>query len=128
MPDDLPSEIPGPASLPIQIPSTSDDRTMGLLAHIGGIPTGFIIPLVIWLIKKDQSRFVDDQGKEALNFQLNLLVHAAILTVIGLATCGFGFLLFIPWGVYAIVMPIIAGVKAYGGDTYRYPATVRVIN
>jgi uncharacterized Tic20 family protein len=103
-----------------------------MLAHLSGLIASFIGfsfvgPLVVWLIKKDESPFVDDQGKEALNFQINLLGHVAILVAIGIATCGIGFLLFIPWAVYALVMPIIAGVKANNGERYRYPATLRLI-
>jgi uncharacterized Tic20 family protein len=51
-----------------------DARTMAMLCHLLAIFTGFIGPLVIWLIKKDQYAFVDDQGKEALNFQITMLI------------------------------------------------------
>lgn len=118
--------MPETASVPA-IESTSDERNMALLAHLGGILTGFVVPLVVWLIKKDQSKYVDDQGKEALNFQLNLLGHIVILVLFGIVTCGFGFLLLIPWAGYAIVMPIIGGVKASNGEVYRYPLTIRVL-
>src|SRR5262249_14131163 len=53
---------------------TSDDRTMGMLCHLLGALLSWLGPLIIWMIKKDQSRFVDDQGKEALNFQITLLI------------------------------------------------------
>lgn len=129
-----PSPQPPPPSNPFQMPagvpaiaSTTDERNLALLAHLGGILTGFIVPLIVWLIKKDQSKYVDDQGKEALNFQLNLLGHVLILILASIVTCGFGLLLFFPWGVYAIVMPIIAGVKASSGEAYRYPLTLRVL-
>src|SRR5580698_7378029 len=79
----------------------SDDRMWAMFAHLAGPLTtyllggmGWIGPLVIWLIKKDSSRFVDDQGKESLNFQINLLVQALIgvvaTFVLSLVTCGFG--------------------------------------
>src|SRR5687767_6174019 len=55
-------------------PPTPDDKTMATLAHVLGIFTSFVGPLIIWMIKKDTSPFVDDQGKEALNFQLTLLI------------------------------------------------------
>jgi hypothetical protein len=117
---------PDPNYVPV-IESTQDDRNMALLIHLGGIVTGFIIPLVVWLIKKDQSRYIDDQGKEALNYQINLMVHALVLTVIAVATCGFGILLFIPWMVYAIVFPIIAATKVSAGEVYRYPWIFRLV-
>jgi uncharacterized protein len=126
MPDDRPEESQ-------LIESTADDRLMALFAHIGALAGFFIpfahivVPLVIWLVKKDKSRFVDDQGKEALNFQLNVTVQAVILAIIGIVTCGIGLLLFLPWGIYVLIMCIIAGVKANSGVLYRYPATIRVL-
>jgi uncharacterized Tic20 family protein len=111
----------------------SEERQWAMFAHLSGLAAiwvggaGFLGPLIVWLIKKDSSRFVGDQGKEALNFQLNLLGHVFILLAIAIATCGFGALLFIPWGLYALVMPIIAAVRANGGEHYRYPATIRVV-
>src|SRR5689334_1430002 len=53
---------------------TQDDKTMAMLSHLLGIVLGFVGPLIIWLIKKDQSPFVDDQGKESLNFQIMLVI------------------------------------------------------
>ena len=99
-------EVRAPESVdptaPVPSNVTQDDRTMGLLMHVGGIFTGFILPLVLWLVKKDQSRFLDDQGKEALNFQLNLLAHAMILTLITIVTCG----IYALWWQYNIMMEL----------------------
>jgi len=71
LPPNTPPEPVGYASpgLPA-IPSSQDDRSMAMLAHLLGIFTGFLGPLIIWLMKKDQSPFVDDQAKESLNFQI----------------------------------------------------------
>jgi uncharacterized Tic20 family protein len=77
------------------LPTTKDDRTWAMLCHIAGlagyvIPLGNIFgPLIIWMIKKDQSWFVNDQGKEALNFQISLTIYLivaclAILIIIGI--------------------------------------------
>ncbi len=109
---------------PVEISSTSDDRTMALLCHIGGIVTGFLVPLIIWLIKKDQSKFVDDQGKEALNFQITLVIAHAVA---GLAICfHFGLVNLALW-VFTIVYGILAAVAAQKGQAYRYPLTLRLI-
>jgi uncharacterized protein len=59
---------------------SQDDKTMGMLAHVLGI-ISFIGPLVIWLVKKDQSQFVDENGKVALNFQLTMLIGFLIGSV-----------------------------------------------
>jgi len=115
-----------------------DERTWAMLCHIGAfsgvvIPLGsFIVPLVIWLVKKEESSFVDDQGKESLNFQISIAIYAVILIVMGLIlsliVIGI-FLLFllVPLGLFWIIMIIIAGIKANEGEKYRYPVTIRLI-
>jgi uncharacterized Tic20 family protein len=105
-------------------PATSEDRQMALFAHVGGALLGFLVPLIIWLIKKDKSPFVDDQGKEALNFQITvILAH-----VIGGLTICFTFgLLNMAVYVVNLVFGIIGGVEANKGKVYRYPLTIRFI-
>jgi uncharacterized Tic20 family protein len=108
-----------------QLPSTPDDRTMALLCHLGGLlPGGFIIALIIWLIKKDQSKYVDDQGKEALNFQITLFLGH----LIGIVTICFtaGSILFLVW-IYGVVFAIIAAVAVNKGEVYRYPLNIRLL-
>jgi uncharacterized Tic20 family protein len=118
---------------PGSIPSTPEERTWGMLAHLSAIlatalsAMGFIGPLIVWLIKKDQSKFVDYHGKEALNFQLNLLIYMLIAVGIAFATCGIGIPLPAAVGIYGVVMCIIAGLKANNGELYRYPFTFRLI-
>lgn len=104
--------------------ATPDDRTMGMLAHLLGI-IGFIGPLIIWLIKKDQSPFIDDQGKEALNFQLTMLIAWVVVIVTSFFCIGalLGPIVF----VGNIVLCIIAAMKANQGIAYRYPVTIRFI-
>ena len=57
---------------------SQDEKTMALLAHLGGIFFGFIPSLIIWLIKKDESAFVAEQAKEALNFQITVMIGFVI--------------------------------------------------
>lgn len=105
----------------------------GMLTHFGGALGGFtsafglpggnvIIPLIIWLIKKDNSAFLNDQGKEVLNFQIWIL----ILSLICLVTC-IGAPLIIPIGIGALVLGIVGGIKANEGIAYRYPFNWRII-
>ena len=98
------------------------------LASLSGylIPFGNLVgPLVVWLIKRDAHPFIDDQGKESLNFQITMTV----LLVVALATLcvGIGIVLAPIVALYGIVMAIIAAVKANSGERYRYPATIRLI-
>jgi len=104
---------------------TADDRTMALLAHLLGIVLGFIGPLIIWLVKKDQSPFVEDQSKEALNFQITLLIAYAIGGVTTMVCVGF-IILPAVW-LASLILSILAGVAANKGEAYRYPLTIRLI-
>jgi uncharacterized protein len=110
---------------------SKDERTWGMLCHLIAfsgylIPFGSILgPLIIWMIKKDEMPFVDDQGKESLNFQITMLL-AVIVSVI-LMFVLIGFLLLGVLVIYQIVVIIMASIKANDGVKYRYPYTIRFI-
>ena len=101
---------------------TSDEKTMAILAHVLTIVVSFIAPLVIYLVKKDESKYVADQAKESLNFQLTLILAAIVLalTLVGLFLIG-------PLCIAACVFIIIATIKAIEGKTYKYPLCIRFI-
>lgn len=105
--------------------SSPDENTMAMLAHILTMFTGFIGPLIIWLIKKDQSDFVDDQGKEALNFGISIVIYyfAAFLSIFVLV----GFVLVPAVIIFAIVNIIRAAIAANKGERFRYPLCIRII-
>lgn len=111
---------------------SAEERQWALFAHLSAL-SGFIIPfgnilgpLVIWLIKKDTLAFVNDQGKEALNFQITVMI--AVLVSAGLTVILIGFLLLPIVGIGALVLTIMAAVKANGGERYRYPFTLRLVS
>jgi uncharacterized protein len=96
------------------------------LAGLTGIPFANILgPLIIWLVKKDQMAFVDDQGKESLNFQI--LVTIALIASIPLWFICIGMIITPLIGITALVFVIIAAIKANGGEYYRYPLNWRLI-
>jgi len=110
---------------------SNDDRLWGMLAHLSAlfgyvIPFGNVIgPLIIWILKKDQMPFVNDQGKESLNFQINVLLLAAIVIA---SFCTFiGIVLAPILAVYALAMTVFAAIKANQGVVYRYPFILRLI-
>jgi uncharacterized Tic20 family protein len=97
----------------------------GLSVYIG-IPFGHIIaPLIIWLIKKDEFPFVDEQGKEALNFQISVTIYCIVAGLLCIILIGFVLLPVIL--VADIILIIIATVKTNKGESYRYPLTIRFI-
>ncbi|WP_237727959.1 DUF4870 domain-containing protein [Cellulomonas sp. APG4] len=105
--------------------SDSDQRMWAMLAHIGGILFWFVAPLVIWLIFKDRGRYVDEQAKEALNWQITLTIAyiaGMILTVIVI-----GGLILVAAGICALVFGIIAAIAANKGEPYRYPFALRLV-
>lgn len=115
-----------PEEYPLVTP-TSDERTLGILSHILTIffGIGILVPLVIWLIKKDESQFVEANAKESLNFQLTVIIAAligGILTVVVI-----GYLLLSVVGVLDAVLVIVASVKASENKIYRYPVNLRLI-
>lgn len=106
-------------------------KTWGMLAHISSlsgliIPFGNLIgPLVVWQMKKNEHPFIDDQGKESVNFQI---LMAIALIVSGLLICVFiGFFILPVVLLLQLIFEIIAGVKANNGEPYRYPFNIRFI-
>ncbi|HEY5849395.1 MAG TPA: DUF4870 domain-containing protein [Lysobacter sp.] len=101
-----------------------------LTSGIGGWGT-FLGPLIIWLLKKDTMPFVEDQAKEALNYNITVAIVFFALWVLVFITLGIGLLIAIPaWvvvGVAWIVFTIIAAVKSNDGVSYRYPFTLRLV-
>jgi uncharacterized Tic20 family protein len=113
--------------------ASSDDRTVALLTHLSGILFNFVVPLIVWLINKDKAEkaFLNDQAKEALNFNLTLLATYIALQVLTAITLGLLGLLTVPlmfllW-IVSVIFYIIAGIKANNGERYRYPFAFRLI-
>ena len=119
---------PNPSFPPAVDDSASqDDRTMAMLTHLSGILLGFIVPLIIWLVNKDNPSkgFLNDQSKEALNFQITLLVVYIIGIILSIILIG-ALINMVAW-VACLVLSIIAGLKAKEGIAYRYPFAIRLI-
>ena len=106
---------------------SSDDKTMALLAHLLGIFTWFIGALIIWLVKKESSPYVDDQGKEALNFQITVGLGYVAASLFSCITLGLGALVFPAIYVLNVVFCIMACVAAGNGERYRYPVSIRLV-
>jgi uncharacterized Tic20 family protein len=139
-PADIPSEPPPAPAGPVA-PSTGgapmdQQKNWAIAAHlttlsnIVSIP-GFIGPLIVWLVKKDEMPFAGAHGKEALNFQLTLWIVITVAWLVAVITCGAGVIVSLPVHIaaviYSTIMSIIATMRASEGQHYQYPATIRFI-
>jgi uncharacterized protein len=115
-----------PEEYPLSTP-TSDERTFAILSHILAIVPGIGIfgPLVIWLIKKDESPFVEANAKESLNFQLTMLIAYVVSWILVIVLIGV-LLFFVIW-LLNIILVIVASVKTSENKIYRYPFNLRLI-
>lgn len=134
-PQDFGSASPPPASsggFQIQ-PSSDPARGWEVACHLSGFSgyltgVGWILgPLIVWMLKRSEMPGVEVHGKEALNFQITVLIYALVLFGLGFLSCGLGFFLLIPLGIAQIVLMIIGGFKAANGELYRYPLTIRLV-
>ena len=112
---------------------TQDEKNIALLAHAGTFIGGFIVPLVIWLVKKDESEYIGEHAKQSLNFQISMLIYA-----IGGTFISFIFMIiFIGWilmffvligiSILALVTTILASINASQGKHYNYPLSIPFI-
>lgn len=110
----------------------NEERSMSMLCHLSALamfifPFGNILgPLIVWLVKKDQYPEVDRQGKDALNFQLSVMLYAVIAGVLVLILVGF--LLLIALGILNFVIIIMAAIKSNNAERFEYPFVIRFIS
>jgi len=108
-------------------------RTWGMLCHLAGlclwlgVPFGNIVgPLLIWLLKRDEFPLVQEEGKEAVNFQISITLYAIGAGILCFILIGIPLLIAV--GIAQLVLTIVATVKVSNGESYRYPLTLRLIN
>jgi uncharacterized protein len=109
-----------------QSSGTGSDTALAQLAHILGLLFGFLAPLIIWLVKGKESAFIDQHAKEALNFQLTVLIAGFVGGVLLLVLVGFLVLLVV--FVLDVVFSIQQTIKAGRGEPAAYPVSIRFIS
>lgn len=110
---------------PVAQTPSNDDRNLAMLAHLLGIVSGFVGALIIWLIKKDQSVFIDEQGKEALNFQITVMIAFVGSWILMFVLIG---MLLMPLILIGnLVFCILAAVAVSKGEHYKYPFAIRLL-
>ncbi len=105
---------------------TSDENTMAMLCHLLAIFTGFLGPLILFLVKKDESQYVRHHAAESLNFQISLIIVYIVTAILFLVIIGFLLLPVVIIG--SLVLEIMASVAANRGEWYRYPLNIRFVS
>lgn len=110
---------------------TSEERNWALAAHVGSLVAawfamGFLAPLIIMLVKGNESAFVRRHAVESLNFQISLLIYLVISIILAFVLIGFFLLAAV--GIFALVVIILATIKAANGEEYRYPLCIRLVS
>lgn len=99
-----------------------------IIALVGllGNGIGFLLgPLIVWLLKKEDHPFIDEQGKESVNFQITMIIIALVSLLLSLLLIGFVLLFAV--GLVMVIFPIIGAIKTNEGEHYRYPFCIRFI-
>ena len=105
--------------------ASQDDRSLAVLTHLGALLVSALVPLIMFLVKKDESPFVREQARQSLNLQIMVLIAATVSGLLTVVLIGF---VLLPLVVIASwVLQIIATVKAYGGEVYRMPFTFEFV-
>lgn len=128
---------PPPPGQPHQPPK--DAKNIAMLAHLLGPIIalvgagtsgllGFLGPMIIWLVKKDEDPFIEDQAKEALNFQITMIIAYFASIALAFATCGIGIVVVIAVVILNFVFAIIAAIESSKGIAYRYPFNIRLVS
>jgi hypothetical protein len=106
--------------------ASANDKNIAVLTHLGGIFFSFVPGLIVWLLKKDDNPFLGEQAREALNFQITVLIGYLLAWVLAFLLVGF---LLVPVIYVAnLVLCLIAAVRTSKGESYQYPLSLRLIN
>lgn len=110
----------------MQQTSFESEKSTALLAHLLGLFTGFLGPLIIYLTVKDDQPFAKHHAAEALNFQLTVLIASLVSIILVFVLIGIVMIFVV--AIYAFVFAIVATVAANRGEWYRYPVNIRMVS
>lgn len=108
------------------MPVSPNEKNIAVITHLGGIFFCVFPALLVWLLKKDDSPYLGSQSREALNFQITLLLAYFVSWILAVILIGF-VLMGIIW-LANIILSILAAIAASKGEDYQYPFTLRLIN
>ena len=119
----VPPILPPPPPPP---PTSSNDKLLAILCHVSlFLGVGFILPLIVYLVKRGESELVAAHAKEVLNFHLSLLIY--FICAIPLVFIFIGIPMVIALGLMSFICAIVAAIHASEGGFYFYPLTIRFI-
>ena len=122
---------PRPSSAPVTT-KIAEERNWAMGTHLAALlglvfPFGNVIgPLIVWLLKRNESPLVDQEGKESLNFQISMSIYMAVSAILIIVIIGFPMLF--GFAIADLVLTIIAAVKTSNGERYKYPITLRFLS
>ena len=124
---------PQPSETPVEQPAAActakvedkDACNFAMLCHLLGIFTCIVGPLIVWLVKKDSHKFIDEHGKAALNWQISVLIYAFVSGLLMIIVIG-GIML-LALGVLNLIFCIVAALKARDGVAYSYPLAIKFL-
>lgn len=114
-----------PVLEPVAVAS-ADEKNIAVLTHLAGTVFSIFPSLIVWLLKRDDSAYIGDQARDALNFQITVLIAYAVSSVLMVILVGF-VLMGLVW-LGNILFSIVAAIAASKGEYYRYPFTLRLLN
>jgi len=121
-------QFPPVAPEPQVVGHSTDDKNLAMLTHLSGFILNIVVPLIIWLMYKDrvEKAYLVSEAKEALNFQITVLIGYVICWILKIILIGF-FLSWVLW-IANLVFCIVAAVKVSSEGTYRYPIVLRLVS
>lgn len=122
-----PMESPHPPRIDHQHSPQGSDKLWAIFCHLSSLlGVGIILPVVVYLVMRRESRYVGENAREALNFHISVFLYS--LCCLPLAFFLIGIPLLAVIGIAAVVLAIIAAIKASEGTVYRYPLTLRLVS
>lgn len=110
----------------LPVPASTSDKALIILSHLSALMgVGFVLPFIVWLVKRHEADLVAAHAAEALNFHLSVLLYTLCLVPFCFIGIGVPFLIVLLLG--SVVLAIIAAVRASDGGFYRYPLTIRLV-
>lgn len=106
--------------------ANANEKNIVVLTHLGGAIFSFLPSLIVWLLKKDESAYIGEQAREALNFQITIILANVVSWILMFVLVGFALMVLV-W-LANVILSIMAAIAVSKGENYRYPFALRLIS